>query len=168
MATSQLPASTVRCPILQSVDGEVESRPMDVSPENPRIRILVVDDHTVVRGVFHRLIAAEPDFTVIGEAVNGAEALLKAQELQPDVILLDISLPDINGLELAARIRTITTSTEILIVSDYCEGGSDRAFSVGARGYLLKSDAGRELATAVRTVNKKEISQHEDSPPMNI
>jgi DNA-binding NarL/FixJ family response regulator len=124
--------------------------------EKPRIRVLVADDHDLVRSILCRLLREQPDFDVIGEAVTGAEALRKAEELQPGVILLDVSLPDMDGLEVAQRMRTITPSTEILIVSDYCEGGSKQAFSVGARGYLLKSDAGRELATAVRTVHNKE------------
>jgi DNA-binding NarL/FixJ family response regulator len=129
---------------------------MDALSENPRIRILVVDDHTVVRKLLCRLLKAEPDFTVIGEAVNGAEALLKAQELQPDVILLDISLPDVDGLTMAGKLREVVPATEILVVSDYNEGEIEIAFSVGVRGYLLKSDAASELVGAVRTVNRKE------------
>jgi DNA-binding NarL/FixJ family response regulator len=80
---------------------------MDTSFENARIRILVVDDHSVVRKLLCRFLQAESDFTVIGEAVNGAQALLKAQELQPDVILLDISLPDVDGLTMAEKLRDV-------------------------------------------------------------
>jgi DNA-binding NarL/FixJ family response regulator len=97
---------------------------MDASPENPRIRVLVVDDHDGVRGVICRLLRAEPDFTVIGEAVNGAEALSKAQELQPHVIVLDLSPPDMDGLTVAKKIRDVTPSAEILRVSNYNEGKS--------------------------------------------
>lgn len=105
------------------------------------IRILVVDDHDRVRAVLCRLLLNESDFSVVGEAVTGAEALTKAENIQPDVILLDISLPDIDGLEVARRITSINPAPEILVVSDYCEGGSEEAFRCGARGYLLKSDA---------------------------
>jgi DNA-binding NarL/FixJ family response regulator len=129
---------------------------MDASAENPRIRILVVDDHPVVRRLLCRLLQAEPDFTVIGEAVNGAEGLNKAQELQPDVILLDISLPDVDGLTMGGKLREVAPAAEILVVSDYNEGEIEKAFKVGARGYLLKSDSATELVAAVRKVNKKE------------
>ena len=97
---------------------------MDTSCANARIRILVVDDHSVVRKLLCRLLQAESDFTVIGEAVNGAQALLKAQELQPDVILLDISLPDVDGLTMAEKLRDVVPAAEILVVSDYNERGN--------------------------------------------
>ena len=98
------------------------------------IRILVVDDHDRVRAILCRLLREQPDFAVVGEAVTGAEALTKSEDLQPNVILLDVSLPEMDGLGVAERMRTNTPSTEILIVSDYCEGGSQQAFSTGARG----------------------------------
>jgi DNA-binding NarL/FixJ family response regulator len=127
-----------------------------MASENPRIRILVVDDHDVVRGILCRLLKREPDFDIIGEAVNGAEGLNKAQQLQPDVILLDMNLPDMDGLAMAEKVKAVTKAAEILIVSDYNEGKIGQLFSGGVRGYLLKSDSATELVTAVRTVNKKE------------
>jgi DNA-binding NarL/FixJ family response regulator len=129
---------------------------MDTPFANVRIGILVVDDHSMVRKLLCRLLQAETDFTVIGEAVNGAQALLKAQELQPDVILLDISLPDIDGLTMAEKLKDVVPAAEILVVSDYNVGEIEKAFGVGVRGYLLKSDSATELVTAVRTVYKKE------------
>lgn len=126
------------------------------SPENVPIRILVVDDHPTVRRILCRLLQKQPDFTLVGEAEKGADALLQAKELQPDVILMDISLPDMNGLDVATKLREVAPSAEVLVVSDYNEGEIEKAFVAGARGYLLKSDAGIELAAAVRTVNKKE------------
>jgi len=130
-------------------------RALDAAEPLP-IRILVVDDNDSIRGILRRLLQNEADFCVVGEALTGVEALTKAEELQPDVILIDVSLPDIDGLQVAERMRNVKTVSEILIVSDYCEGGSKHAFSSGARGYLLKSDVGRELVTAVRTVHRKE------------
>jgi DNA-binding NarL/FixJ family response regulator len=127
-----------------------------MASENPPIRVLVVDDHDVVRGLLCRLLRAEPDFTVIGEAVTGAGALLKTQELQPNVILLDISLPDLDGLAVAEKLKDIAPAAEILVVSDYNEGEIEKAFSGGVRGYLLKSDSATELVTAVRTVYRKQ------------
>jgi DNA-binding NarL/FixJ family response regulator len=129
---------------------------LDTSFANVRIGILVVDDHSMVRKLLCRLLQAESDFTVIGEAVNGAQALLKAQELQPDVILLDISLPDTDGLTMAEKLKGVVPAAEILVVSDYNVGEIEEAFGVGVRGYLLKSDLATELVTAVRTVYKKE------------
>jgi two-component system response regulator NreC len=124
--------------------------------EKPFIRILEVDDHPTVRRILCRLLQQEPDFTLVGEAETGAEAILRAKELRPDVILVDISLPDMNGLDLTKKLREVEPSAEVLLVSDYSEGEIKKAFMAGARGYLLKSDAGVELATAVRTVYKKE------------
>jgi two-component system, NarL family, response regulator DesR len=109
-----------------------------------------------VRELLCRILRAEPDFTVIGEAVTGAEALVKAQELQPNVILLDISLPDVDGLTMAGKLTELAPAAEILVVSDYNEGEIKKAFSIGVRGYLLKSDSAPELVAAVRTVYKKE------------
>jgi YesN/AraC family two-component response regulator len=79
--------------------------------ENPRIRILVVDDHDVVRGILCRLLRTEADFDIIGEAVNGAEGLSKAQHLQPDVILLDMNLPDMDGLAMAEKVKAMAPSS---------------------------------------------------------
>ena len=124
--------------------------------EKPFIHLLVVDDHPGVRRILCRLLQREPDFSLLGEAQTGAEALQKAKDLRPDVILVDISLPDMSGLDLTKKLRDVEPSAEVLIVSDYAEGEIKKAFVAGARGYLLKSDAGIELATAVRTVNKKE------------
>jgi DNA-binding NarL/FixJ family response regulator len=124
--------------------------------ENPFIHLLVVDDHPDVNRILCRLLQREPDFSLLGEAQTGAEALQKATDLRPDVILVDLSLPDMSGLDLTKKLREVEPSAEVLIVSDYNEGEIDKAFAAGARGYLLKSDAGIELATAVRTVNKKE------------
>ena len=124
--------------------------------ENPFIHLLVVDDHPGVKRILCRVLQREPDFSLLGEAQTGAEALQKAKDLRPDVILVDISLPDMSGLDLTKKLREVEPSAEVLIVSDYSEGEIKEAFVAGARGYLLKSDAGIELATAVRTVNKKE------------
>ena len=124
--------------------------------EKPFIHLLVVDDHAGVRRILCRLLQRELDFSLLGEAQTGAEALQKAKDLRPDVILVDISLPDMSGLDLTKKLRDVEPSAEVLIVSDYAEGEIKKAFVAGARGYLLKSDAGIELATAVRTVNKRE------------
>jgi two-component system invasion response regulator UvrY len=119
----------------------------------PTIRILVVDDHPLVRSLICRLLQVESGFKLIGEAITGAEAILKAKELQPDVIILDMRLPDMDGLEVARMVKRIAPSAEVLVVSAFCGDPAEKVFFAGAPGYLLKADCGSELATAVRTVN---------------
>lgn len=117
-----------------------------------KIRILVVDDHPVVRGFICRLLNAESQFEVIGEAVTGMEGVARAKESQPDVVLLDVSLPDMGGLAVTPCIKKVAPSAEILILSEHDGPIVHEAFRAGALGYLLKSDSTAELAIAVRTV----------------
>ena len=116
------------------------------------IRILVADDHPLFReGVVHSL-ASEPDFTIVGQAANGEEALRLARELLPDVVLLDIAMPGWGGLVAAERITTACPATKIVMLTVFED--EDRllaAFKAGARGYVLKGVSARELANVVRT-----------------
>jgi len=96
------------------------------------IRVLVVDDHAMVRRGLCTFLTADLGFEVVGEATMGKEALLKAAELQPDVIVLDISLPDIDGLEVTRRMRKIAPNSEILLVSEHGNAIMDAAFRAGA------------------------------------
>ncbi len=119
----------------------------------PRTRVLVVDDHDVVRYGICKLLSDDPELDVICEATTGEEAVEKAKEHLPDLILLDISLPGISGLEAAWRIRHISPSSLILFVSQHdASYVVKKALSVGGHGYLLKSTAGEELIEAIRTV----------------
>lgn len=120
------------------------------------IRVLVADDHPIVRRGLCSLLQAEPDFEIISEAATGAEAIAQSSALQPDVIVLDISLPDFSGIEAARRIREIAPSVELLLVSEQDGPIVQAAFAAGARGYLLKSDSAAELATAIRAVSQKQ------------
>ena len=117
------------------------------------IRILVVDDYQGWRDFVSSTLQKQPDYQVIGEVSDGLEAVQKAQELQPDLILLDIGLPLLNGIEAARRIREVSPASKILFVSenrspDLVEEG----LSTGALGYVVKSDAGSELLTAIEAV----------------
>lgn len=119
-------------------------------------RILVVDDHALVRHTLCALLGAQPEMEVVGEAADGMEAIRKAEEYQPDVVLLDIAIPEINGLHAAPMIRQVAPNAEILMVSQYEDGFFARhAFAAGARGFLTKTHATAELVAAVRQVYSK-------------
>jgi DNA-binding NarL/FixJ family response regulator len=108
---------------------------------------------------------AQSDFKLVAEATTGADAILKVKELQPDVIILDMSLPDMDGLHVAKMVKGIAPSAEILVVSAFCSDPA-QAFLDDARGFLLKSNCGRELVTAVRTVSRSEFYGSASRPPI--
>jgi DNA-binding NarL/FixJ family response regulator len=121
--------------------------------DTPSVRILVVDDYTPFREFVCSTLAKSPDLQLVGEASDGLTAVQKAQELHPDLIVLDIGLPTLNGIEAARRIRAISPEPKILFVSQ--ESSADvvrEALSAGALGYVVKTQAGRELLAAVRAV----------------
>ncbi len=117
------------------------------------VRVLVVDDYEPWRRQVFSILQTRPELRVVAEAADGLEAVQKAQELNPDLILLDIGLPKLNGLEAAKRIRQVAPDAQIIFLTQ----NSDRdvvgaALSIGAQGYILKTDAGSELCTAVAGV----------------
>ena len=117
------------------------------------VKVLVVDDflpwHRLVRG----MLAARKNMEIVAVAVDGLEAVQKAEQLQPDLILLDIGLPTLNGIEAARRIRKLSPKSKILFVSqEFSAEMVKEAFRLGASGYLLKFDAVRELLLAVDAV----------------
>ena len=119
------------------------------------IRILIVDDHPVVRHGLRNLLEVQPDWEVVDEASDGVEALEKADRLVPDVILLDVSMPKMNGLEACRLIRKAVPSSEVLIVTQHDSPQMLReALDAGARGYVVKSNAGRDLLAAVEAVSQ--------------
>lgn len=116
------------------------------------VRILVADDHEVVRKGVRALLESQPGWTVCGEASTGREAVAKTLELRPDVVILDIGMPELNGLETTRQIRR-AISTEILILTVHdSEQVVQDVINAGARGYVLKGDAGRTLVAAVRAL----------------
>jgi len=122
---------------------------VDPSP----IRVLVVDDNEPWRRYLAAALRKEQGLQVIGEASDGLEAVQKAEELQPDLILLDIGLPTLNGIESARRIREVSPASKILFVSENRSAGiAEEALSTGAGGYVLKSDAAGELLPATKAV----------------
>jgi DNA-binding NarL/FixJ family response regulator len=117
------------------------------------VRVLVVDDNEPWRRFFSTTLQKQPELQVIGDVSDGLEAVQRAEELQPDLILLDIGLPTLNGIEAARRIREVTPASKILFVSENRSLAIvENALSTGAGGYVVKSDAGSELLPAVEAV----------------
>ncbi|HXY52826.1 MAG TPA: response regulator transcription factor [Terriglobales bacterium] len=117
----------------------------------------MVDDFAPLRRFVAQIFQRQPGLQIVCEVSDGLEAVQKAQELQPDLVLLDIGLPKLNGIETARRIRTLCPASKILFVSQ--EGSADvvqEALRLGAGGYVVKADAGSELLTAVNAVLRGE------------
>jgi DNA-binding NarL/FixJ family response regulator len=121
------------------------------------IRVLVADDHMIVRTGIRHVVEGEPDLEVVGEAASGSEALSLASRLRPDVVVLDISMPDQSGLVVAASLRSTAHPPRVLILSmhDNPEYVLE-SVRAGAHGYLLKDTAGTELRNAIRAVCRGE------------
>lgn len=117
------------------------------------VQILIADDHDVVRQGLRRVLEAEPGWVVCGEAANGREAVALAVALRPEVVLLDISMPGLNGIDATRRIRRLVPSTRIIILTMHnAEQIVTEALDAGVRGCVLKSDSARTLVTAVERV----------------
>jgi DNA-binding NarL/FixJ family response regulator len=115
-----------------------------------RLRILIADDHSVVRAGLRALLESRPGWEVVAEAADGREAVEKATKLKPDVAVLDIGMPLLNGVEATRRIRSSTPSTEILILTMHeSDDLVQQVVNAGARGYILKDEADRVLIAAV-------------------
>ena len=121
------------------------------------IRILIADDHTIVRQGLARLLEDQPDFKVVGEAYDGRMAIEKAMALLPDVVVMDIAMPLLNGIEAARRIRKNLPKIKILILSMYSqEHYIHELLEAGISGYLLKESSGRDIIKAIQAAMKGE------------
>lgn len=121
------------------------------------IRLLIVDDHTVVRDGLAAMLEREPDLSVVGLAGNGREAVEQAQELQPDVILMDLRMPEMGGVEAMRQIRARDAGARFLVLTTYdTDEAIFEAIEVGAKGYLLKDTSREDLFRAVRAVHRGE------------
>lgn len=119
------------------------------------VTILVADDHPLIRRGARQLLETEPGWKVVGEAANGREAVEKAKSLKPDVAIIDLAMPDLNGIEATRQILKSAPQTEILVLTlDGSERMIRQALDAGARGYLLKSDAEASLIEAVNAVRQ--------------
>jgi DNA-binding NarL/FixJ family response regulator len=120
-----------------------------------KIRVVIADDHAILREGVRALLAAQPDIEVVGEAADGKDALEKVAALDPDVVLMDIAMPGLGGIEASLELKKLGRRARILILSQY----EDREYvrrllKIGVAGYVLKKSAGSELANAVRAVHR--------------
>ena len=121
------------------------------------IKVLVVDDHTMVRYGLRCLLEEQKDFTVVGEASNGLEAVECARELQPDIILMDLRMPELDGLEAMRRIRDQNPGIKVIVLTTYeSDDYIFESIDAGAKGYLLKDAPREELFGALRAVHRGE------------
>ena len=119
---------------------------------NP-IRVLLADDHTLIRAGLRMVVVSQPDFTVVGEASDGREAVALAEQLKPDVVVMDIGMPSLNGIEACRQIHDSLPGTQVIMLSMHSdEGYVLRALKAGAKGYMLKDSAEADLASAIRAV----------------
>jgi two-component system response regulator DesR len=126
-----------------------------VGTANGRIRVILAEDQAMVLGALAALLELEPDIAVIASAANGREAQSAVVRLKPDVLVTDIEMPQMTGLELAADLKTSQPATKTIILTTFARPGYlRRALDAGARGYLLKDRPAAELADAVRRVHR--------------
>ena len=121
------------------------------------IRILLADDHALVRQGFRMILEAQPDMEIVGQAGNGREAVELAEKLRPDVVVMDVAMPELNGTEATRRLAASTPRTRVLALSMHKDSVYVREIlRAGARGYLLKDSGDTDLVAAVRAVAKGE------------
>ena len=124
---------------------------MDASPRN--VRVMIADDHEIVRRGIRSLLESESGYEVVAEARTGREAVRKAKQLEPDIAIIDVSMPDLNGLEATDQIRRLTPRTKIIILTMHdAESVVNDILLSGALGYVLKADASNELLSALQAV----------------
>ena len=128
---------------------------------NQPIRVFITDDHAIVRNGIRAVLATEPDMEVVGEAENGRQAVEAVPRLQPDVVLMDLVMPEMDGIEAIARITAAMPEARILVLTSFA--ADDKVFpavKAGAMGYLLKESGADELLSAIRSIHAGDTSLH--------
>jgi DNA-binding NarL/FixJ family response regulator len=121
-----------------------------IEPNIRGLRILIADDHPIIRKHVRRILEEQPSFSVCGEAYDGVEAIEEAQRLKPDVGVLNVSMPILNGLDAGRKIKTVLPETAIVILSSHADRHFiEEAKKIGARAYVAKSKAAEALVTAI-------------------
>jgi NarL family two-component system response regulator LiaR len=132
-----------------------------MSPNEPRIRVLIVDDHQVVRQGLRTFLELQPDIEVVGEAADGEAALAKARQLEPDVLLMDLVMPGMDGIEATRRIQASALRTKVIALTSFAE--DDKVFpaiQAGASSYLLKDVTPEDLVASIQAVHRGETRLH--------
>ena len=125
-----------------------------VTKSTAKISVILAEDQTMLRGALSSLLELEPDITIVAQAANGREAQRLARELQPDIVVTDIEMPQMTGLEFAASLKESDSKARVIILTTFARPGYlRRALDAGARGYLLKERPASELAEAIRRVH---------------
>jgi two-component system, NarL family, response regulator NreC len=129
--------------------------------KTPPVRIVLADDHAILRSGLKLLLNSQPNWSVVGEAQTGADALRVTTELQPDIILLDLNMPQVDGLSVIGEIREAAPNTRVLVLTMHEEGSYlQQAIQSGASGYVLKKAVDTELLMAIEAVLRGEIYVH--------
>ena len=137
----------------QSVDDNIQHDSKRTIDENTVIKVLLVDDHAVVRDGIRARLEKQPHFVVVGEAINGRDAVMKAGELKPDIVLMDISMPVMNGMDASKQIRDNYPDIKVIILTmhehkEYIQG----VIRCGAQGYIIKDVSESEMISAIKSV----------------
>jgi len=128
-----------------------------------RISVLIVDDHGIVRQGLRTYLDLLDDIEVVGEAANGAEAVAQVKQYRPNIVLMDLVMPEMDGIEATRQIGDISTSTKVIVLTSFTEDEKVfPAIKAGAAGYLLKDVSPSELASAIRAVHRGEAQLHPD------
>lgn len=158
--------STVMEEIMYQVEQTAADKSVNIHETNERIRVIIVDDHKLMRSIMHELLKRDEHIEVVGSAADGVEALQLIQNATSDVVLMDLALPEMDGVEVLKKIRERSINIPVIIVSVHSQTHAvNRALQEGAQGYVTKTSMTRELVPAIwavcggETYVSKSISQ---------
>ena len=135
---------------------DTEIAPQDLEPAMRKLRVLLADDHEIVRRGTRTVIERRADWQVCGEAADGRSAVTLAEKLQPDVAIIDVGMPELNGLEATRQIKRVAPHCEVLVFTGEEDGGLIHdVFAAGARSYILKSDVSNHLIAAIEALAQR-------------